>query len=191
VVEAQEPFSTLTMVEKKFTILIIIVSLLVGSFSVLAFRALKYTPLIDPKIADIDPLEAYENILKNPKDILLIDVRSENEYNQAHASSSISLPIHYFYDDTHGLKNEKGVPLPKNTNQEIYLLCTGGRLAGVAYSYLEHYGYRNIKRIEGGIKNWNDKGLPVITKNLFGNSYVEKSYGNPFPLDKPYDARKP
>lgn len=150
-------------------------------------RPIKYTEFIQPGIVDIDPTVAYENIRSNPDGVIFIDVRSEYEYSQAHASSSINLPIHYMYDDTHGLQNEKGIPLPRNTEQEIYLICTGGRLAGVAYSYLEHYGYRNIKRIKGGIKNWNMEGLPVVTKSLFGTSYEEGSYrSNTGPLDKSY-----
>jgi rhodanese-related sulfurtransferase len=153
----------------------------------LLIQGIRYNDIVPPTITNIDPEVAYKNILANPKKIVFIDVRSEYEYAQAHASSSVNLPIHYLYDDTHGIKNEKGIPLPKNTDQEIYLLCTGGRLAGVAYSYLEHYGYRNIKRIDGGLKNWNEKGLPVITKSLFGTTYNEKSYSSNTPLDKPYD----
>ena len=185
---------TKSMVKKLLTksmLGFVFLGLLLGIGLTLMVPSLRYTDLILPKIRDIDPKIAYQNILEQKKSILLIDVRSGYEYDQAHASSSINLPIHYMYDDTHGLKNEKGIPLPKNTNQEIYLLCTGGRLAGVAYSYLEHYGYRNITRIKGGLKNWNDEGLPVITKSLFGGSYNEKSYtSNTTPLDKPYNVKK-
>lgn len=178
-------------IKKNFEIVIIILlSIIFGIFIALNFRAIKYTEFLDPKIVDIDPRIAYDNIINQKVDgknnkILLIDVRSKTEYDRAHASSSINLPIHYMYDDTHGIKNELSIPLPKNTDQEIYLLCSGGRLAGVAYGYLEHYGYRNIKRIEGGISNWAKEGLPVIAKDVFELS--EKEYN---PLDKPYVNQK-
>jgi rhodanese-related sulfurtransferase len=151
----------------------------------LSLRYIKYSEFVPTPIIEVDPTVAYQNILDNPDKYILIDVRSNGEYTTAHASSSVNLPIHYMYDDTHGLKNELGVPLPKNTDQEIYLLCTGGRLAGVAYSYLEHYGYRNIKRVEGGITNWAKQGLPVITKPLF-NSPDLRFGTEGSPLDKPY-----
>jgi 3-mercaptopyruvate sulfurtransferase SseA len=65
-------------------------------------------------------------------------------------------------------------------------------LAGVAYSYLEHYGYRNIKRIEGGLKNWNEDGLPIVTKNLFNpTSNGSTSGSNHYSLDRPYEVTKP
>ena len=47
-------------------------------------------------------------------------------------------------------------------DKEIVLICTGGRASGVGYSYLEHYGFSNIARIEGGINAWADARLPVI-----------------------------
>lgn len=160
----------------------VIVAFLLGIAVCLALRPLKYTEFISPVIDDVSPKVVYNKLLNTPNDMVIIDVRSEYEYNQAHAKGSINLPIHYFYDDTHGLPNEKGVALPKNTNKEIYLICTGGRLAGVAYSYLEHYGYRNIKRVEGGISNWNANGLPVITKSIFGVLASTTNAG----LDRPY-----
>lgn len=162
--------------------LLIISGIVVGAILTLMSSSIRYTDLVYPIIDDIDPNVAYQNIL-NKKRVILIDVRSEGEYNLAHASSSINLPIHYLYDDTHGLANEKGVAVPKNTDAEIYLLCTGGRLAGVAYSYLEHYGYTNIKRIKNGLKGWNDAGLPVITQDLFDNN--TNNSGSAV-LDRPY-----
>lgn len=162
-----------------------IVVFFLGIVLALTFRFFKYSEFINPSIVDINPAVAYEQILKNPEKIILIDVRSEYEYSQAHASSSVNLPIHHMYDDTHGIPNEKNIPLPKNKDKEIYLLCTGGRLAGVAYSYLEHYGYRNIKRIEGGLKGWNDNKLPIVTKNLFQTSATELINNKTY-LDRPY-----
>ncbi len=165
---------------------LIILSLILGILVSLSFRTVRYTDLLPPQIVDISPVEAYENVLSNPEKYILIDVRSGSEYQNAHATGSVNLPIHYLYDDMHGLPNELGIPVPKNTDQEIYLLCTGGRLAGVAYGYLEHHGYRNIKRIEGGIANWAKSGLPVVTKSLFTGTEVDFSTAPEGELDRPY-----
>jgi len=43
------------------------------------------------------------------------------------------------------------------------LICSGGRASGVAYGYLEHYGFLNLRRINGGIENWLAEGLPVVS----------------------------
>jgi rhodanese-related sulfurtransferase len=52
-------------------------------------------------------------------------------------------------------------------NKRIFLICTSGRLAGVAYRYLEHFGYRNIVHIDGGVQGWVSEGQPVVAKNIF------------------------
>ncbi len=181
--------STIMKLDKTIS-LIILISILLGVFLALSFRALKYSEYISPTISEISPKELYAVLKSDNKQAIFVDVRSEYEYAQAHAEGSVNLPIHYMYDDTHGLKNEKGIDLPKNTDQKIYLICTGGRLAGVAYSYLEHYGYRNIQRVEGGITNWNNQGLPVVTKSLF-NLPSDIKINTPPPLDKPYESRNP
>lgn len=168
---------------ERYSSLFFISGLLFGLLLSLSLRGVRYTDFVLPDIVNIKPVDAYNNILNHGKDVVYIDVRSEYEYAQAHASSSVNLPIHYLYDDTHGVKNEKNIPLPKNTNQEIYLICSGGRLAGVAYSYLEHYGYRNIKRVEGGLKGWNEAGLPMVTKGIFDTSSISD---NKALLDRPY-----
>lgn len=172
-------------------VFVILFGIVVGITISLSFQYVRYTEYVPPSIVDIDPKIAYQNIINNPSKYIFIDVRSEGEYASAHASSSVNLPIHNMYDDTHGLKNEKGIPLPKNTDQEIYLICSGGRLAGVAYSYLEHYGYRNIKRINHGLAGWNDAGLPIIAPSIF-KTIKEGSYdssANLNVLDRPYEVK--
>ena len=80
-------------------------------------------------------------------------MRSEREYNDRHAEGSVSMPLHTLFDQRDVLPMK---------DKEIVLICTGGRASGVGYSYLEHYGFSNIARIEGGINAWADARLPVI-----------------------------
>lgn len=138
--------------------LIIIICVLVGILVALSCRMIRYSPLFPPSTVSIDPAVAYKNIAELPDNYLLIDVRSEHEYALMHASTSISVPINTLYDGWS--------KLPMNTDKEIYILCSSGRLAGVAYGFLEHQGFRNIKRVQGGLQEWRAEGLPVISKDL-------------------------
>lgn len=113
---------------------------------------LKWVNVIEPTIKDIDPVVFQGDFVKNSDRYLFIDVRSESAYNKVHAVGSVSMPLHTLYDQRH--------VLPKS-GKEIVLICSGGRASGVAYSYLQHYGFFNIVRIEGGIENWIAEGLPV------------------------------
>lgn len=114
---------------------------------------IKYTQLIEPKIKDIKAEEFYQDYIKNTDKYIFMDVRGLDAYNNIHAEGSINQPLHTLYNERHNL--------PRNTDKEIVLICSGGVASGVAYSYLEHYGFRNIHRIDGGIESWVAASLPV------------------------------
>jgi rhodanese-related sulfurtransferase len=119
--------------------------------------ALRYTPLWEPVIHNVDPSLIAEKMKANPDGYLFIDVRPQEMYQKLHAKGAQNIPIHLFYD--------KRTEFPKS-GKEIVLICSGGRLAGVAYYFLEHFGFRNIMRVEGGVENWQAQGLPVVLGDL-------------------------
>jgi|SRR3989338_2080242 len=119
---------------------------------------LRNVALISPSMNEVDPAEFYEDYNKNPDDYIFIDVRSANIYHSAHAKGSINVPIENLYDE-HYL-------LPRH-GKKIALICTTGRLASVAYGYLENWGFRNLILIKGGMQNWAGQGLPVEGENVY------------------------
>lgn len=136
---------------------LLIMSTITVSLSFLFFMnvpSLRYSGVFVPPVKNISPKAAYEHILDDPKSVLLIDVRTPGEYATAHASSSLLLSIADLY--------ESKFTLPKNNDKDIYILCSGGRLASIAYVYLQHYGYRNIAIIDGGLRNWIHEDMPTI-----------------------------
>lgn len=116
---------------------------------------LKHLNLIEPKIEDVDPKEFSAEYQKNPEQYIFLDVRSGEAYDRLHAVGSKNQPLHTLYNERH--------VLPKK-GKEIILICSGGVASGVAYSYLEHFGFFNIKRVAGGIENWSAQGLPTASK---------------------------
>ena len=122
------------------------------TLAVIYLTPLKWITVVEPTIRDIDPVAFQSDFAENGDQYIFIDVRSETSYNKVHAVGSINMPLHTLYDQRH--------VLPKK-GKEIILICSGGRASGVAYSYLQHHGFFNIKRIEGGIENWIAEGLPV------------------------------
>lgn len=125
---------------------------LLGGTLLFYFTPLKNVNLLEPRIDNISPQDFYELYSKNPDHYIFIDVRSPEQFRQIHAPGSINIPLHTLYDQ----KNN----LPKH-EKELVLICSGGRASGVGYSYLEHYGFLNLKRVEGGIEAWHAVGLPV------------------------------
>lgn len=113
---------------------------------------LKWLTFVEPSIHDIDPQEFYAAYQADPDKYVFIDVRPGDVYATLHAAGSQNMPLHMLYDTRH--------TLPK-TGKEIVLICSGGRASGVGYSYLEHFGFYNISRIEGGIEKWVMEKLPT------------------------------
>lgn len=116
---------------------------------------LKNLNLIEPKIQDISPAEFYEDFSQRSEKYVFIDVRPQSSYLAEHAKGSINIPLHLLYFERRNL--------PKR-GKTIVLICSGGVASGVAYGYLEHYGFLNLRRIDGGIGAWKAAGLPVVSE---------------------------
>lgn len=123
--------------------------------AIIYLTPLKHIAIIEPTIDDITPEEFYTLYEANPDKYIFLDVRGATAYNRLHADGSKNQPLHTLYSER--------AFLPKNTDQEIILICSGGVASGVGFSYLEHYGFFNVKRIAGGIEAWEAADLPVVT----------------------------
>ena len=93
---------------------------------------------------DID----YENakiILKNDKNVILLDVRSPQEYKEGHLENSINIPV---YDISK--KIESIIPEKETT---IIVYCQSGNRSKKSIDILEKTGYTKLYNIVGGMDN--------------------------------------
>ncbi len=134
------------------TVGIVLAAVLVTALAIY-LTPLKHVALIEPTINDIDAVEFQAALKADPDRYIFLDVRPAEAYNKQHAEGSVSAPVHTLFDLRH--------TLPKH-GKEIVLICSGGRASGVGYGYLEHFGFFNIARIEGGIEAWLTAGLPTV-----------------------------
>jgi len=134
------------------TLIALIGASVLATAMLIYFTPLKWIPVLEPGINDINATSFQERYMADPDRYIFIDVRPEAAYRALHAKGSISMPLHTLYDARH--------TLPKS-GKEIVLICSGGRASGVGYSYLEHFGFFNLARIEGGIEQWILEGLPT------------------------------
>ena len=138
----------------QWTLVVVVVVLLTATG--IFFTPLRYTKLIEPKIHDVLSEEIYTRLTRNPDKYLFMDVRPKDKYDERHAEGSINTPIAELYD---GWRE-----LPR-TGKEIVLICGKGNLSGVAYFFLQHFGFTNIVRVAGGVDDWATKGLPVVSNS--------------------------
>lgn len=81
----------------------------------------------------------FESEIKN-KEVKIIDVRKESEYQSEHVNEAYNMPLAYINDWIGDLDSEK----------HFYLHCAGGYRSMMAASILQARGYRNFTEIEGG-----------------------------------------
>jgi rhodanese-related sulfurtransferase len=84
----------------------------------------------------------------------LVDVREESEYAQDHLPGAIHLGKGVIERDV-----ETRVP---DLNAPLVLYCGGGFRSALAADNLQKMGYTNVLSMDGGIRDWRNKGLPLV-----------------------------
>jgi rhodanese-related sulfurtransferase len=83
----------------------------------------------------------------------LVDVREESEFAKDHLPGAIHLSKGVIERDI-----EACVP---DLNSEIVLYCGGGFRSALAADNLQKMGYKNVISMDGGIRDWREKGYPL------------------------------
>jgi rhodanese-related sulfurtransferase len=86
---------------------------------------------------------------------LLIDVREESEWNKGHLPGAVHLGKGIIERDV-----EERV---SDTGAEIVLYCGGGFRSALAADNLQKMGYTNVWSMDGGYRDWTDKGYPLTS----------------------------
>lgn len=101
----------------------------------------------DSAISLISPSE----LNKVNKDILLIDVRTPEEFASGHIENSVNIDIKSddFFSQIDKL----------DRNQEVYVYCKIGGRSGHAAKKMEEMGFKKIYDLDGGIRQWERDGF--------------------------------
>ena len=84
---------------------------------------------------------------------ILVDVREETEFAQDHLPGAIHMGKGVIERDV-----EQKVP---DLNAEMVLYCGGGFRSALAADNLQKMGYTNVISMDGGIRDWREKGYPL------------------------------
>jgi rhodanese-related sulfurtransferase len=85
--------------------------------------------------------------------LFLIDVREESEFAKDHLPGATHLGKGIIERDI-----EEKVP---DINAELILYCGGGYRSALAADNLQKMGYQNVLSMDGGIREWREKGYPL------------------------------
>lgn len=81
---------------------------------------------------------------KNSKDVLFIDVREKDEFEDGHIKGMSNLPLSTLKTDYH--------TIPKAA--EVVIICRSGNRSMQAAELLKEFGYTKIVNVTGGMLDW-------------------------------------
>ena len=99
---------------------------------------------------DVSPTEA-ARLVKETKNLQLIDVRTAAEYAGGHLAGAKLIPVQELADRLAEIDKKR----------PVLLYCRTDRRSGNALRLLEEHGFTGAKHIAGGINAWQAAGLPV------------------------------
>lgn len=115
----------------------------------------KFVALVDDaltRIPEISTSEVAERLQDGEK-LMLIDTREAFEFEDGHLPGAIHLSKGVIERDI-----EDEIP---DQDRELILYCGGGYRSALAGDNLLKMGYRNVKSMAGGWREWTEKNLPT------------------------------
>ena len=99
----------------------------------------------------VNTLEATKMI--NRQDALVLDVRDQAEYAQAHILNSRGLPLSQIEARIGDVEKFKDKP--------VIVVCASGNRSSAAAAVLRKHGFSNVFNLSGGLAAWQQAGLPL------------------------------
>jgi rhodanese-related sulfurtransferase len=87
--------------------------------------------------------------------LTILDVREESEYARDHLPGAIHLGKGIIERDAEQCFPDTGV--------ELVLYCGGGFRSALAADNLQKMGYTNVLSMDGGIRDWRNRGYPLTS----------------------------
>jgi rhodanese-related sulfurtransferase len=100
---------------------------------------------------DVDTVKAR---MDRGEKFVLVDVREESEFAKDHLPGAIHLGKGVIERDIEARMPE--------SSTELVLYCGGGFRSALAADNLQKMGYTNVISMDGGIRDWREKGYPLV-----------------------------
>ena len=96
----------------------------------------------------VPQVSAEELAKKQPSNgLVLIDVRSDSEWNEGHIPNAIHIPL--------GQLAERVNEIP--ASEQLVTQCQSGGRSSIAASLLQKMGRKNVANLSGGYDAWKDR----------------------------------
>jgi len=88
----------------------------------------------------------------SPIPFVLLDVRTQEEYQAGHIQGAKLMPVQTLADHL--------AEVPKD--KQVYVYCHSGSRSAKAAKLLASHGFTRIENMQGGIEAWKDAGYEVV-----------------------------
>lgn len=95
--------------------------------------------------------EHLKNMIDEDEDFLLIDARGHESYHKEHIPGAVTIPSEHL--EAGLLKGHK-----KTETMVTYCSSVDCEASTEAAKKLEKFGFKNVLRFKGGLKDWKDAG---------------------------------
>lgn len=96
-----------------------------------------------------------QQLMKNEKQVVLLDVRTVEEFVEGHIPNALNIPHKELEARLAELSGEK--------NTQIVIYCRSGRRAEVAKQVLVKNGFSHLDHLTGDFNGWTSSKLPTAT----------------------------
>ena len=106
------------------------------------------------EFAVVSPAEAASIIDDGPEDLVVLDVRTPEEFAEGHIDGAVQLD---FYRPDFA---EQLAQLDPSVPYVVY--CRSGNRSGQTVPMMQDLGFTSVADVNGGILSWQGSGLPVV-----------------------------
>ena len=155
-------------------------------------RMKTFTQLINdilPNINEIFPWDLEEMLDENPQ-LILVDIREQDEFNTAHIKNSLHVPRGILESSCDWNYAETIPKLVNARRQPVVVICRSGNRSALAVQTMQMMGYEQVVSLKTGLKGWNDSDLALYDQasnrvdpeamDSFFNPSLDKSQFAPF-----------
>lgn len=103
----------------------------------------------------VSPEQAAATIANAPADLVILDVRTQEEFDEGHIEGAVVLD--FYRDDFAEALAEFDPDVP------YVLYCRSGNRSSGARAIMAELGFASVEDVDGGIVGWEGAGLPVVT----------------------------
>ena len=95
-------------------------------------------------------------LMVNREDGVFLDIRDRSDFRSGHIAGAVNISMASLKDRTGELEKYKTKP--------VIVVCKMGNTASMAVSELQKAGFEKALVMRGGMSNWQNDNLPVVTK---------------------------